>query len=293
MKPIQFALFGLGKFGKNYYRLLQETNGVFLKAIVTSSSKNKMQVLRDSSITDVIIATPPSTHFSIAISALQAKKNVLLEKPMVLSVRDGKMLKNTVQKSGKTFMVGYQYLYNDSVQFLKKEIDKKKFGELSYMLADHFSSPRRQDVNSFWDAAPHALSIFQYLFRPTKIIRADMQHKNKDFFSATVKFNRGPLLCIRTAWTAPEKIRKITLAGTKQTAILDETLKKNKLTITNVRTSRTFHPQLKKTEPLKNELTHFIQCAKTKQKPRTNVDFGLNITEWLETISQTTKKNAG
>ncbi|MBU6415265.1 Gfo/Idh/MocA family oxidoreductase [Patescibacteria group bacterium] len=286
MKQTTFALFGLGKFGKNYYRLLRETDGIFLKSVVTQSSKNKTEVLRDPSVTNVIIATPPSTHFNLAMSALQAKKHVLLEKPMVLNVREAKLLKNAVQKSGTTFMVGYQYLYNDSINFLKKEIDGKKFGELSFMLADHFSSPPRQDVNSFWDAAPHALSIFQYLFRPTKIIRADMHHKNNNFFSATVRFNRGPLLCIRTAWTAPEKIRKITLAGTKQAAILDETLAKNKLAITNIRTGHAFYPPIKATEPLKNELQHFMRCAKTKQKPRTNVDFGLVITTWLEIISK-------
>ena len=79
MKNLNFALIGAGKFGKNYLRLLQNTPGITLQAVITKDSTrpkdlplsiehsaNLEQVLKNPEIDCVVIATPPKTHFSLA-----------------------------------------------------------------------------------------------------------------------------------------------------------------------------------------------------------------------------------
>jgi len=280
---LNFALFGRGKWGNNYYQLLRALDGVSLRDVVTKDSGNLREVLRDPSIHCVVIATPPKTHFRFARAALKAGKHVLVEKPMVLRVRDAKVLAALVKKSGRTFMVGHQYLYNEDVRRIKKRIDSGEMGAIRYMLADHFSSGVRTDVDVLWDAAPHALSMFQYFFNPTKIVSACVEKSSdKGFVSVHLRFDRGPLFCMRAVWRAPEKIRKITIVGKKRSAVLDETLKNRKLKFFNPVST----PLSRTHTPLQNEMEHFIACVRSGKKPLTGVEHGFRIIKFLDKISK-------
>lgn len=282
-KVLNFALLGCGRFGIHYYRILLTMRGVSLKAVVTADSGNLREVLRDSSIHCVVIATPPKTHFRLARAAILAGKHVLVEKPMVVRVRDAKVLQALVKKSGVTFMVGHQYLYNEDVRRIKKRIDSGNMGKPLYMIADHASSGERKDVDVVWDTAPHALSIFQHFFHPTKIIRASV-HKSSDggFVSADILFDRGPILCMRSAWRAPEKVRKITVVGDKRAAILDETLKGGILKFFNP----AYVPPPRTNTPLRAELEHFIACVRGGRKPLTDIEHGLRVVTYLDKIAE-------
>lgn len=280
---INFALFGLGKFGKNYQRLLPEIKGVNLKATVTAHSDNAEEVLKNPAIDAVVIATPPSTHFDLAKAALEADKHVLLEKPMVLGIIDAEKLRKIVKKSGKVFMVGYQYLYNDYINYLKKEIGSGNFGKIIEIKSEHLVSPPREDVDIFWDAAPHPLAIYQHFFSPEKLISAEGKIEH-DTAHVKVRFENAPPLEIVASCSGDTKTRKLTIVGEKATAILDETLEKNKLAI--IKNGQTANPQIEFKEPLRSEVNHFIQCIKTGETPLTNVDFGCQITEWLSIISK-------
>ncbi len=313
---INFALFGLGKFGKNYQRLLNP------KAIVTAHSENADEVLKNPKIDAVVIATPPSTHFKLAKKALQAGKHVLLEKPMVLSVADAKKLRKIVKKSGKVFMVGFQYLYNDYINWLKKEIENGSFGKIIEVKSEHRLSPPNKDIDIFWNAAPHPLSIFQYFFSPEKLISAEGKIEY-DSAEVKVKFENAPILEIITSCLGKQKTRKLTIVGEKATAVLDETLEKDKLAIIKrprayargtwalcskkcrppptgfynhpslmkdcvVKKGQVTNPKIDFKEPLRAEVEHFIYCIQTDSKPLTNIDFGYQITEWLDVISKNT-----
>src|SRR3989344_6020202 len=101
MADLNLALIGLGKFGRNYLRLLQEIPGVVLKYVVKHDpdffgvterlnqnvikTTDLQTVFSDKTIDAIVIATPPSTHFSLCHQAVTAGKHVLVEKPMVIS----------------------------------------------------------------------------------------------------------------------------------------------------------------------------------------------------------------
>ncbi len=149
---VRFGIIGVGKFGKNYLRLLQGIKGAKLVAVaavtkesldasgslVSSGVKkttNAEEIFSDPKIDAVIIATPTETHFSLAFAALKNGKHVLVEKPMTATLKEAEELARAAEKSGKILMVGHQYLYNGHIRFLKQKLDDGFFGAIRYIYA--------------------------------------------------------------------------------------------------------------------------------------------------------------
>ena len=172
-KTIRCGLIGLGTFGVNYLRLLRDMEGVTLVVVANANdtafevhknllagiktTTNAADIFADKSIDAVFIVTPSSTHYELIQAGLRAGKHVFVEKPMVLNVSDAKKLTKLAKKSGRVFMVGYQYLFNDTVAYVKQEIEKGTLGKILSIKSEHVLLPIRQDTDVFWDAAPHPL----------------------------------------------------------------------------------------------------------------------------------------
>ena len=278
---VQCGLIGLGRWGKNYLRLLQDIPEVTLRA--SANHANVSDIFSNPEIDAVFIVTPPATHYALIEAGLKSGKHVFVEKPMVVSIFEADQLKTLVAQSGKIFMVGFQYLYNDSINCLKKELEKGTFGKILSVKSEHELSPINPDVSIFWDAAPHPLSIFQYLFEPKKLTSATGKIWH-DKASVKIEFQNAPTLEITASFFGQTKVRKLTITGEKAAAVLDETLEKNKLAIT--KNGETSYPEINVKEPLRTEIEHFIHCIRTGETPLTDINFGCQITEWLETISE-------
>ena len=325
MKPLQFGLIGLGYFGKNYARLLQTIPGVQLAAIANTSRQvltannlipdsilkttDPAVIFSNPAIDCVVIATPPSTHFSLIKQALVAGKHILVEKPLVLSLADAKKLVALKKAKDQVLMVGFQYMYNDYLRFIKTYLQKQKLGKIRYVFAENlYCGPIRQDVGSLVDAGSHEISMLEFLFAPGKIISvAGMRHvpgkdNNDDFAAVSVQFKSGLLAQITTSWFAPEKVRKMTIVGEKGMIVFNDRLENDKIQIF----SRTypiqkkgqeksslfvqdaqalaFVPVVKAGEPLYNEVKHFIACVRSGIQPVTDLKFGYTVTEKMQTI---------
>lgn len=253
---IRFGLIGHGRFGKHYERLLGELPDVKLIGIATRHTTISIdEVLRDADA--VIIATPASTHAELIARALKANKHILVEKPMVMSMAEAKSLQPLL--TDKIFMVGYQYLYNDSIRTLSSA------GTIAY-LGEHFSNgPIRDDIGVFADAGVHDLSIIEYLFRPGEIV-ATHGSITADVAAVTISFENGLLAQLVVSRVFPEKVRRITLLNMQGGTVYDDLATQQKR------------------EPLRNELEHFIDCVHNKKQPLTDFAFGLKITEHCEAI---------
>lgn len=314
MKPLRFGLLGLGYFGRNYVRLLLGAKGVELAAISSRTREtldsfasivpkavvrttDSAAILENPGIDCVVIATPPSTHFSLAKEALDNGKHVLLEKPMVASLQEAVRLKSAVRKnSGSTFMVGHQYVYNDYVRALKGRLDSNYFGGVRYVLGEHLSSRSRSDIGILWDAGTHHLSMIRYLFNPGKLVEAEASRISlsndgqDDFTAASLKFGNGLLATLIVSWLGSTKTRRLSIAGRKKTAVFDAVGKKASLKffpgLNDFSLSGPEVPRIAAGEPLLNELDHFLMCVRTGEAPLTGIDESFAVTEWLDRISK-------
>ena len=79
-------------------------------------------VLRNDEIQGVALATPAETHAELAIQAMQAGKDVFVEKPMALTLEDAEKMKNVTEETGRILMVGHLLEYHPAVLKLREMI---------------------------------------------------------------------------------------------------------------------------------------------------------------------------
>lgn len=125
---------------------------------------NVNDCLTSSKISAIHIATPNETHFSIATEALTNHKDILLEKPMALNVRDAFKLARLSESSGNVLLVGHIYRFNAALSEVKRNLKNKVIGELNYMQLswlDHLNPIPDRDI--IFDLLPHPIDIINYL----------------------------------------------------------------------------------------------------------------------------------
>lgn len=322
-----FGVVGGGYFGRHYIRLLQNMPGAVLRAVADRSletiEKNAptlspsvrrftdaRDLLSDPDIDCVVIATPASSHASLVINALEKGKHVLVEKPMAMNLGEAERIRASVEASGRTFMVGHQYLYNDYIRHLKKKLDEEMLGDIKYLFAEHlYFGPIRSDIGCFQETAAHELAIIDYLFSPGQVRNACgrsvdfLRSGRDDFTAAEVLFENGLTAAIVVSWFSPEKVRRMTIAGGKGMAVFDERRKeKLKFFLHPYPTAPAaagsasrfmeFSPEEKITpaidaaEPLRNQLGHFIFCAQTGAEPESGIAHGIRIIQMLNAVSR-------
>ncbi len=324
-QPLRFGLAGVGYFGKHYLRILGDTPDAALTAVLGRSAETFEHspapipasarkfvdpdgFFNASDVDCVVIATPASTHFDFARRALEAGKHVLVEKPMALSRADAEALRPFVERAGRTFMVGHQYLYNDYILRLKAEIERGAIGEPRYMFTEHFySGIMRGDASCLWDAGTHDFALFDFLFDPGTITevsgaRTAINARGRDDFSAlTARGERGPVFSLALSWFAPEKVRRTVVAGDRGFAVFDDGAEREKLRFCDAPypelggadplETKFFNtaaspriPDVAAREPLRNEIEHFVECIRSGVSPRTDIEHGIRVTKMLEVV---------
>lgn len=328
-KNLTFAVIGAGHFGRHYIRLLQNMPGAELRAVADRSletiEKNisapavsvrqcsdAQEIFSDSEIDCAVIATPAASHCRLVRSALEQGKHVLVEKPMAINMEEAEQIRAAVQKSGRAFMAGHQYLYNDYIRHLKKKLDEGMLGSIKCLFAEHlYFGPIRSDIGCFQESAAHELSVIDYLFSPGEITdvkgsKVDFSGMGRDdFTSASVRFASGLTVVITVSWFAPEKVRRMTIAGDRGMAVFDER-RDEKLKFflhpypsapaaagrdgssqfLNFSKNEIVIPAISATEPLRNQLEHFISCVQTGAEPASGITHGIRITTMLDAINQ-------
>jgi predicted dehydrogenase len=105
------------------------------------------ELLAKSDVEAVIIATPTGTHKEIAMAALKAKKDVLVEKPLARSLAEAKPIVESAKRNKKKLMVGLNLRYRPDAMILKSLINSDEIGEPNYINA---SWVRRQSSREKW-----------------------------------------------------------------------------------------------------------------------------------------------
>lgn len=308
--PLRVGVIGVGHFGQHYVRLLRQLPGLTL-AGTARNALEAQALINQPTLQAVVIATPPATHRDLTLAALAAGKHVVVEKPLALTGADARRLKAAAERSGRTVLVGHQYLYHDGITALREYLLEGQLGEVRTMYATHLScGPRRRDYGVFWDAAPHALALVDYLFGPTQILDvhgvrlAMLADGPEDFSVCGVTFDAGPVLTLVASSYAPIKERRLLLAGVAGMALFEESEARVKLQLfrcpypgpEHLRDHSSYFyaippeavitPAVRYREPLANQLTHFAECIRSGHRPLTDLAHGERVTRWLEHIYQ-------
>src|SRR5215213_4650503 len=125
-------------------------------------------LINDPQVDAVVIATPVSSHFELAMSALKAGKHVLVEKPLAARSDQARKLVDEAAARNLVLLVDHTFVYTDAVRKIRELISSGQLGEIYYYDAVRVNLGLFQhDVNVIWDLAIHDLSIIDHVL-PSK-----------------------------------------------------------------------------------------------------------------------------
>lgn len=288
------------------YKNLVNTKKRFSNISITQDLK---LILNDKNIKLVFICITTSQIFSIAKKCIVNNKNVFLEKPVSTNYKKISELYNLSKVKKIRIMVGYVYIYNTFIRFIKKKIDDNFLGKIKYLEFNRKNyGPIREDVSSLWDLASHDMSIVKYLFGDkiickNKFMRNSITSKNT-YDNYSLNFNiEKKNININVSWLYPEKVRQILIIGSKKILMFDEMNIESPIKIFNVlkkypSTSsiplfyfnpqkkiiimKPLTPKFKKFSPLEDELKYCLKNIYTKNKIITDGKFAINIANSLK-----------
>jgi predicted dehydrogenase len=331
MSKIRVAIVGCGYWGQNLIRNFAELANVEVAAVcdfnLNALARTKrrypavelkqdfQQVLADSRIHAVVIATPVSTHYSFARQALRAGKHVLVEKPLATSTQQVLDLMELADKHNRTLMVDHTFIYTGAVRHMRSIIDAGAIGELLYFDSVRISLGLVQsDINVIWDLAPHDFSIMDYLCSedPVAVSATGAKHLGCPFENiayVTAHFGSKMIAHFHLNWLAPVKVRKTLVGGTRKMIVYDdmETAEKVRIydkgvtvnhdpecrerLLAGYRNGDMVAPNLDTSEALRLMAREFVESITQKRLPISDGYAGYRVVRLLEAAQQSMELN--
>jgi len=238
---------------------------------------------------------------------------VFVEKPMASSAQQAEHLIELAEKHRRKLMVGHTFIYTSAVRKMKEIMDSGELGEIYYINSQRLNLGLfQQDINVIWDLAPHDISIILYILnlKPRSVSAVGTSHINaaiEDVAVLTLRFSNGLVAFIQTSWLDPDKIRRMTVVGSKKMLVFDDVQPTEKIRIYDKHvevpkhydTYTEFHysykygdiviPKIDGGEPLRTELDHFIDCIKNDDTPMSCGRDGLHVVQILEAAEESLK----
>jgi predicted dehydrogenase len=323
---IGIGVIGYGYWGPNLVRNFAEEPGAQMKMVsdlqperlsrartrypgITTTTDHR-ELIANPDVDAVVIATPVSTHFELAMQALQAGKHVLVEKPLTSTAEQCMRLIEEAVKRQRLLMVDHTFVYTSAVRKIKELVDDGRLGQLYYYDSVRINLGLFQhDVNVLWDLAVHDLSIMNYVLgtQPIAVAATGMAHvpgKLEDVAYLTCFFDHNLIAHFHVNWLAPVKMRRTLIGGDRQMIVYDDLEPSEKIKVydkgitlntipegvyqmlVGYRTGDMWAPQLSATEALRVEALHFLECIGSGQRPLTDGQAGLNVVKILEAATE-------
>ena len=330
MRIVRVGVIGYGYWGPNLVRNIAEGPDTQVVA-VADMKRDRLQLalrrypgikavsdhrdlLKDPSIDAIAISTPVSTHFPLAMEALQAGKHVLVEKPMTADSEQAMRLIDEAQKRKLVLMVDHTFVYTGSVRKLRELIDTGALGEVYYYDSTRVNLGLFQhDVNVIWDLAVHDLSIMDYILPelPVEVSATGVAHvpgAAEDTAYVSVFHSGSVIAHLNLNWLSPVKIRRTLIGGTKSMVVYDDIETSEKIRIydkgvvvTNepesvyklmvgYRSGDMHAPKIDATEALSIEMQHFADCVRNGTTPITDGQSGLRVVKVLEAATRSLRE---
>ena len=328
---INIAIIGYGYWGPNLTRNFNSNSGCRVKYVVDSSEarlkaakslypdiipvKNFDDILGDDSLDAVAIATPVTSHFALAMKALQVGKHALVEKPMTDTSESCRQLMAEAEKRNLILMVDHPFLFSGPVRKIKNLIDREEIGDIYYCDSTRINLGLfSHDVSVIWDLAVHDLSIIDYWIpeKPVAVTATAKSHiaaQPENIAYINLHYPSNCICHIHVNWLAPVKVRQTLLCGSKKMLVYNDLSPDEKVKIydkgvsleqdsgniremlVGYRSGDVIIPQIKTEEPLREMTGHFVDCINRGEAPLTDAASALRTIRILEATSESMRNN--
>lgn len=311
----EIAVLGCGGWGRNIVRTLQKLS--LLRAVADTTPEGRAlaaklapqatihdtldSILEDPAIRGVMIATPAQFHYEHACQALDAGKDVFVEKPMTIDVDEARDLISRAKRADRILMVGHLLEYHPAIRKLHDLILDGELGDLQYVVSNRLNLGKiRTRENALWSFAPHDIAVILRLVGvlPLEIVATGGSYISPDIADVTVTqllFENGVRSHIFVSWLHPFKEQRLVVVGSKKMASFDDVAKELILYDQRVDWEEGQPVPVKgkgelvdfdQLSPLDAECLHFSECIRTRKTPLTDGANGLRVLQILHAAQE-------
>jgi predicted dehydrogenase len=321
-EPTRVGVVGLGYWGPNIIRNLNELEQAEVRWIcdldqarldlltrrypAVRSTRSFDDLLADPELDAVAIATPVSSHHSLALAALHAGKHVFIEKPLAASVAQAEELVAVAAERRLTLMPGHTFLYSPPVNAIRDLIHNGDLGHIYFISMSRVNLGLHQsDVSVAWDLGPHDFSILRYWLEATPshvsaTSRSCIFPTIPDVAFINLEFGEGAIAHVELSWLAPSKLRRTTIVGSRKMVVYDDVSNEpvrifdSGVMVDDPQSFGEFHlsyrtgeivsPAMRPLEPLQVEMADFCRSIHTGETPRSSAEVGVEVVRMIEAV---------
>jgi len=328
-RNLRIGIVGLGYWGPNLVRNLADAPAFDVSYLCDTRAKpletlarrypgvsytsRFEDMLEDDTLDAVAIATPVSTHFSLAMAALEAGKHVFVEKPLAASSDQVGQLTDVAEDKGLVLMPGHTFLYSPAVTTIKRLIDSGELGEIYFISSSRVNLGLHQpDVSVVWDLGPHDFSILRYWLdglpaEVSAVSRSCLLPDVPDVAFINLRYPSGTVAHVELSWLAPSKLRRTAIVGSEKMVVYDDTSNESVRIFDSgakipdpetfgqyqlsYRTGDIVSPRIEATEPLSLEVADFAKSILEGSTPASSAAVGLDVVRTIEAVDRSLDKH--
>lgn len=325
---LRIGVVGFGYWGPNLCRVISENNDCELSWVCELDDRKRRAVehrfpaarptssfddlLNDSALDAVFLATPIASHFHLASQALQAGKHTFVEKPLAPSVLEADALFRHAADRTLSLMCGHTFIYSPPVSAVRDLITSGELGDIYFVSSSRVNLGLHQsDVGVIWDLGPHDFSILRHWLgeRPSQVSaigRDSIIRGVTDVAFVTLQFPSGILANAEMSWLSPSKLRRTVVVGSRKMVVYEDGAPEPiKIFDSGVvyedpesfgeyhlsyRTGDILSPRVPTVEPLAAQLTDFVVSARRGRAPEGHSDLCRDVVAILEAAEESLRQ---
>jgi predicted dehydrogenase len=301
---VKVGVIGVGYLGQHHARIYSEIEEADLVAVVDIDKQKADKFAKQykcepyydykdvlDKVDALSIVTPTTTHYSIAKDCLIAGRDILIEKPITVSLEEADELINSSFKKNCIIQVGHLERYNPAILTISEMIQEPMFLE-----SERFSPflGRGIDVDVTLDLMIHdidiMLSFISSNVKDIHAVGAKILTDKIDVAKAWIEFENGCIALATVSRLSPEKQRKLKIFQKESYILIDYQSSEVKRYYRDDFGTIKFEqrkPDFK--EPLKEEIRDFINCIKNRKRPKVSAIEGRNALKVILEINNIIK----
>ena len=292
---VKIGIIGIGKWGINHLKSLKnidceiigisDVNPEIKKIADEYQIKfylNYLDLLNETEA--VTIAGPTDLHYEMVKKCLQNGKHVLVEKPISLTSKQSKELITLAKNKNLVLSVGYLFRFNNSIKYIKKQIDN--IGKIQYITCRyiHSTKPPRRDSGVILNLGIHVIDILNFILKkkPSKVYVKKKNLLSKKFEDSAIIIldYKDFFASIELSCTHPEKKRDMWIIAEKEKIYVDffnQKILRYPIIVSyeQIKHEKIIEEKINPNEPLKDELEYFIKYIQEKKKKK--ISYNENI----------------
>lgn len=285
MQKVPVAVIGVGEHGKRHAHAFKRVQSAELAGVYDERRDRAAALAADlgvkafkgleealEAVQAVSIVIPTTDHAAIARLAMEAGKDVLLEKPITRTVEEADELIDIADRTGRILQVGHLERFNPGALAAKAVTRQPLFFEIHRL---GVFSPRSLDVDVVFDLMIHDLDLVLWManaeVREVRAVGLPVLTDRVDIANARVEFVNGAVANFTASRVSTEKVRKFRYFQPHEYISID--FSRRDALMLNVG-SEGEQPgiafrklEVQSTDPLEAELASFVDCVRTRRPP--------------------------